>query len=183
MGLETHAALSPVSVSVAYPVQFPPSDFNITGVRASLLFGKHRDVYGLDLGVLGNITDQDFVGIGISGLFNVTHGQTSALLQLAGITNINTNKVNIYGAQISALMNMNDAETSIVGLQFALANLSPHTTINGFQIGLYNSAYNVRGFQIGLLNFTENLHGMQIGLLNFNHTGLFVVSPVINIGF
>lgn len=180
-----HAALSPVSVSIVPPIQFPPADFSVTGFRLSLLWGHHRDMYGLDLGLIGNMTDQDFTGIGLSGIFNITHGTTTAIgAQLAGLMNLNTNKTHVYGLQGAIGLNENDAESSVVGLQLAaLANLADHTTIWGAQVALYNKAYAVYGFQIGLVNVVENLHGLQIGLVNFNHTGLFSVSPILNVGF
>jgi len=179
-----HAAASPLSVSVFPPVEFPPNDFAITGARVSLLWGSHRNMYGLDLGVLGNITEQDFTGLAISGLFNATHGTTNVLgLQFAGITNINTGKTNVYGLQAALLMNYNTAESKVAGLQLALANWSPFTSIYGFQIGIYNKARTVHGLQIGLVNDCEDLHGVQIGLVNFNHKGPFVVSPLLNVGF
>ncbi len=179
-----HAAVTPISVGIFPPVQFPPEDFTITGLRASILWGKHRDLYGLDFGVLGNITNQSFVGLGLGGIFNATHGSTTILgLQVAGITNINTNKTNIFGVQLALGLNMNTAASSVSGLQLALANHSPFTNIHGFQVGIYNKAQEVYGLQIGLINVASNLHGVQIGLLNFNDKGLFKVSPIINVGF
>ncbi|WP_413288076.1 LA_2272 family surface repeat-containing protein [Bdellovibrio sp. HCB337] len=179
------AALSPVSVAIVPPIQFPPSDFSVTGVRASVLWGKHRDVYGLDVGVLGNITDQTFTGIGVSGIFNNTRGETNILgLQLAGLANINNNKTSVYGFQITAGVNYQSAASTVSGLQLALlANIAPFTDIYGFQIGLYNRAKEVYGFQIGLVNVADNLHGIQIGLINFHHKGTFAISPIINVGF
>lgn len=181
---QAHAFFSPLSVSVLPPVQFPPSDFSITGVRASVFWGNHRDIYGLDFGLLGNVTQQDFTGLAVSGLTNITHGTTTAIgMQLAGLVNYNTNKTRVYGLQAALGMNYNTAESSVTGLQLALANISPNTDIRGFQFGIYNNARNVAGFQIGLVNFTQNLSGIQIGLLNFNHTGFFKVSPILNVGF
>lgn len=178
------AAISPVGIAVVPPVQFPPDSFSVTGLRLSLLFGSHRDIYGFDFGVLGNKTKQDFTGIGVSGLINITEGTTHAIgAQLAGIANWNTNKTKVYGLQLAGVVNMNKATSSIVGLQVALANLSGHTGVYGAQIGVYNKAREVYGFQIGLVNEATNLHGIQIGLVNFHHKGLFVVSPIINIGF
>lgn len=180
------AAVSPVAVSIIPPVQFPPDDFTLTGIRASILWGQHRDLYGIDLGVLGNITEQSFVGIGIAGGANITKGSTTILgLQLAGIANVNTNKTNVVGLQVALGTNYNSASSSITGLQFALlANISPFTDIYGVQLGLYNKAKDVYGFQIGLINVTENLHGIQIGLVNFNNKGgPFLVSPLLNVGF
>lgn len=178
------AAVSPVGVSILPPVQFPPKDFTITGARVSLLWGSHRDVYGVDLGVLGNYTAQDFTGIALSGLMNKTEGTTNAIgLQAAGISNWNNNKTSVYGLQIAGVLNKNKATSSVAGLQIALVNLSEQTAIYGAQLGVYNKARVVYGFQIGLVNDTTNLHGIQIGLVNFNRQGLFVVSPIINMGF
>lgn len=177
--------MSPVSVSVAPPVQFPPADFSVTGVRASALWGHHRNIYGVDLGLLGNITDQDFTGLAVSGLFNNTRGTTNVLgLQFAGITNINTNKTSVYGLQAALGANYNAAASKVAGVQLALlANVAPFTDIYGAQIGLYNRAKDVYGLQIGLVNIADNLHGIQIGLANFNHKGPFAISPILNVGF
>lgn len=174
---------SPVSIAIIPPLQFPPSDFSITGVRVSALYGRHRDVYGFDLGVVGNITEQEFVGFGLAGGFNLTKGNTTAFVQAAGLANVNTNKTDIYGVQLAGLMNMNDAASSVTGVQLALANVAPHTVVRGFQIGVYNRALKVYGFQIGLVNRVDNLYGLQIGLANFHHKGTFVVSPILNFGF
>ncbi len=178
-------AFSPLSVGIVPPLQFPPSGFSITGARVSALWGHHRDLYGLDVGALGNITDQDFVGMGLAGVFNITHGTTVILgLQAAGIANVNTNKTKIYGVQVALGLNHNTAESTAVGLQLAaLGNYSPHTNVYGAQVGLYNKAKEVYGLQIGLVNVATSLHGIQIGLLNFNDTGTFVVSPFLNVGF
>lgn len=179
------AAVSPLAVSIAPPLQFPSDEFSITGARLSLLWGHHRDVYGLDFGALGNVTDQTFTGIGISGLFNLTYGATTIVaLQAAGVINMNTQKTNIYGLQIAGAANWNTAQSSVVGMQIALLiNHSPNTAIYGAQVGLYNRAQDVYGLQIGLVNFAKNLHGIQIGLVNFNETGIFGVSPILNAGF
>ena len=179
-----HAAITPLSVAIVPPVQFPPSDFSVTGFRFSVGFGRHRDVYGIDLGLIGNITEQEFIGIGVSGVFNYTTGNVTAFgTQLAGVTNINMQKTTVIGVQAALIANYNKAESAINGVQVSLANLADHTHIRGVQLGLYNSARTVYGFQIGLINRTENLYGLQIGLMNFHHKGIFSVAPLLNIGF
>jgi hypothetical protein len=182
---QSFAAVSPVSVAIAPPIQFPPGDFNVAGVRASLLWGNHRSVYGIDVGVLGNITEQTFTGIAVAGGFNKTGGDTTILgLQLAGGANINTNKTNVIGVQAALGVNYNTAAATVSGLQLALiANISPFTDIYGFQVGLYNKAKEVYGIQLGLVNIADNLHGIQIGLVNFNAKGPFAISPILNVGF
>jgi hypothetical protein len=180
---DAQAAVSPVSLSLLPPLQFPPSDFTVVGFRASLLWGKQRDIYGLDLGLLGNITEQTFTGIGIAGGANITHGTTTIIgLQLAGIANINTNKTSVYGVQ-AALVNSNTAAASVGGIELGVVNLAQNTNIYGLQAGIYNRALEVYGFQIGLVNVASSLHGIQIGLLNFHEKGAVSVSPIINIGF
>lgn len=184
LGCRAYAFNSPVSIGIAPPVQFPTRDTSVTGLRVSGLWGHHRDMYGLDFGLAGNVTDQDFVGLAASGLFNVTRGTTTILgLQAAGLTNINTKTTNVYGLQIAALLNNNIGASAVNGFQIALVNKSDHTVIRGAQIGLYNKAQSVYGLQIGLVNICDNLHGLQIGLANFHRKGLFYVSPVLNFGF
>src|SRR5262245_3309016 len=102
------AAVSPLGFSVLAPVQFPPSDFSVVGARVSALWGKHRGVYGIDLGLVGNVTEQSFGGIGISGLFNWNQGTATVIgLQAAGITNVNVNKATIVGLQLAGGLNAN----------------------------------------------------------------------------
>lgn len=181
---QASAAVTPLSVSVVPPLQFPADDFSVTGLRLSLLWGQHRDLYGIDIGAIGNITEQKFTGIGVSGVFNYTKGNTTILgLQLAGLTNLNTNKTNVYGIQATLGLNMNSAAGSLVGVGIGLANISSFTDVYGAQIGIYNKANEVYGLQIGLINVASNLHGIQIGLLNFNNKGIFAVAPILNIGF
>jgi hypothetical protein len=179
-----HAAMSPVAVSIVPPIEFPGHDFSVTGLRLSALWGNQRNVYGLDLGVVGNMTDGDNVGISASGIFNYNKGATTAvLLQAAGFGNFNVGKARIFGLQIAGIMNKNEAESVVGGVQVALLNLCPYTNIRGLQAGLYNKAHDVVGFQIGVINDADSLHGLQIGLINFHRQGLFSVAPILNVGF
>src|ERR1700689_1371185 len=84
---QAHGAVSPVGIDIFPPLQFPPEDFTVTGVRVGLV-GEHRNMYGIDLAAIGNITDLSFAGLAVSGIFNNTRGTTDVVgLQLAGITN------------------------------------------------------------------------------------------------
>jgi len=178
------AFVSPVSVGILPPLEFPPSDFNVAGVRLSVIYGDHRNIYGLDLGVLGNITQQEFRGVAIAGLFNFTHGDTTAVItQAAGVWNWNTNKTNVVGVQFASLLNLNEAASTIEGLELAMINIAPYTDVYGLQVGVYNRALDVHGFQIGVVNVSDSLHGVQIGLVNFNRKGTIYVSPILNAGF
>lgn len=180
-----HAApISPLGVSIIPPVQFPPGDFYITGARLNVIWGKHRRVYGLDVGGIGNITEQAMAGIQVAGGFNLNQGTVVGVgLQAAGLANVNNGRARIVGAQLAGLFNSNKAETTVIGVQASLANLSPFTTIGGVQLGIYNRALVVYGLQIGLVNHAKVLHGIQIGLINFHTDGLFAVAPILNVGF
>lgn len=178
------SAITPLSVAIVPPVQFPSADFMVAGLRLSLIYGHHRDVFGLDLGLVGNITDQSFGGVALSGGFNNLRGDANILgLQFAGLANLNYGKTAVYGLQASLGINYQTAASHVVGIQFAMANLAQFTDVYGAQAGIYNRANEVYGFQIGLVNVAENLHGVQIGLINFNNKGLISVCPILNIGF
>ena len=182
---KAEAFTSPLGISLIPPVQFPTSEFAVTGLRVSAIYGHHRDFYGVDIGGFGNITDQDFVGIGISGLFNNTRGATTIFpLQLAGGVNYNTGKTSVTGFQVAGGINYNETSSKVIGFQIAgLANVAKNTKIYGFQIGFYNKALKVNGFQIGIINMAKDVNGLQIGLINFHNNGVFAVSPIINFGF
>lgn len=182
--IPAHASMSPVAIAIVPPVQFPHHDFDVTGLRLSLLLGHHRSMYGIDLGVIGNTTDVEFVGLAVSGGYNLTYGQTTIVgLQAAGITNINVSKTRVTGLQLS-LVNSNVADTKIYGFAIGpIANLGDHTKVYGVEFGLYNKADEVFGFQIGLVNVVNSLHGLQIGLVNFHHKGIFAVCPILNVGW
>lgn len=174
---------SPIAGGIFPPFQFPAMDQTVYGLRMSPGFAVNKNVYGLDLGLVGNVTTSDFIGTSLSGGFNVTSGKALIFLtQLAGIANHNSGTAHIIGIQIALGYNYASSNNNVYGLQAALANLGSNT-IYGVQFGLYNVAETVYGFQIGFINKTKNLRGMQIGLLNFSDDGGFSFFPVLNIGF
>lgn len=175
------SAFSPLGLSLFAPVQLPGEDFTVTGARINFIYGATHSVYGLDLGLV-NETHQTMGGIQV-GALNINKGETDAVgLQFGGIGNFNVNKANIYGVQ-AALINSNKAESLLVGVGVAAANITPFTHVVGVQVGLYNTANEVSGLQIGVVNSAQYLHGIQIGLLNFNVHGLSAIAPALNIGF
>lgn len=171
----------PVGVALIPEFQFPDEDVTAYS-RFSWLYGRHDSVYGVDLGVLGNMTNKTSGGIAFSGLFNINRGNVYATgLQFAGLVNWNTGKTYVGGVQAS-LFNMNGGDGGIYGLQLGGVNYAPKTKVYGLQLGLYNEADRVTGFQIGLINVTKSLRGIQLGLININKSGIPFL-PGINIGF
>lgn len=124
---------SPIGIGIFPPVQFPGSEFGVTGIRLSVV-GVNRAASGIDLALLGNMTNQSFKGLAISGLFNY-------------------NKVgaDIIGLQFATLANINGTGSSLYGVQIGAYNAV--TNAYGIQIGLVNVAERLHGIQIGLLNF------------------------------
>lgn len=160
------ARSTPISLGLVPPAQFPPSYFEVNGIRLSGIYGIDRQVHGLDFGLLGNSTEQEFTGTAV-----------------AGIMNLNNDRHKIIGLQLAGILNLNKGTGSVYGIQAALVNVSKYTDVYGLQMGIYNRAKSVHGFQIGLINVTDSLYGIQIGLANFNAGGPFGVSPLINMAF
>ena len=50
---------SPLGISLFPPLQLPNSGYGINGLRLSLV-GSHRESQGIDVGLLGNITNKQF---------------------------------------------------------------------------------------------------------------------------
>lgn len=127
---------SPIGIALFPPLQFPDTEYSITGVRLGLV-NVNRSVSGLDLGLLGNVTKQSFTGIAIAGLFNYNNISADITgLQIAGLANINGTGSTLYGVQIGAYNSVSN--------------------VYGVQIGLINVAQKLNGIQIGLLNFNAS---------------------------
>jgi hypothetical protein len=123
---------TPLEVALFPPLQLPSTDFGVKGIRLSLV-GLNRELRGLDLGLLGNMTNVEFKGVAISGLFNYNRGASTVVgLQVAGVANINSGHSEVYGIQLAGF---NKAGT-IYGLQLGLVNIA--TELHGIQIGLVN---------------------------------------------
>lgn len=134
-----------VAVGIAPRVELPSLDYEITGLRLNLLVGDHTDVYGLDVGVLGNFVKREIGGLQVAGLFNVV-GESGGALQFACICN---NCKGIFsGAQIGAV------------------NVAEKCT--GLQLGLVNRAYRMSGVQVGLLNFIDTSAVSIFPIVNFS---------------
>jgi len=178
--------------------QYPDEDSSVYGLRLSPGLAVHKEMIGLDLGVVGNITSSRFIGLSMAGGFNATNGTTTVIgMQLAGVMNLNKAKTTVVGMQVALGINSNTMEAKVIGLQFAAVNEAPKTDIYGVQSGIYSRAGNIYGIQNGIycrannvfgvqlciVNDTENLYGIQFGVLNFVRNGPIKFMPIINVGF
>ena len=161
----SHAeSYTPLGVGIFPGILSPPAvEQSVIGIRISPLVGIHRDVHGLDVGVvnvaLGN------VGAAQLGLFNYQARRMTIFgLQLGALANWNAGHVSGFGIQLAGLINRNADSGYFFGIQGAPANLAPKTNLYGASLGFYNQNGYLRGFQVGAFNDAADLGGVQLGL-------------------
>jgi len=147
----------PINLALFNPVQIVPETEDVNGLRLSLLYGKNRNMTGLDVSLVG-VNSGLFQGVQL-GLVSWVEGDVTGL-QWATV------------GQTHGTMN---------GVQLGLYNGA--TTLEGFQWGAINMTDDAHGLQLALLNWTETLHGLQIGLLNFAKNGFLPFFPIFNFNF
>lgn len=160
---------TPVMGSLITPVQLPSSDYDVTGLRLSLIYGQCNSFTGLDLGIANRSTG-DFLGIGLGGANIVEKRVVGGHL---GLVNWNGSSVSEWtsvskGAQIGIV----NYAGAFCGLQDGFLNISDNV-FTGLEVGLLNFANDINGVQCGgYLIFGANfasgtLSGLQIGLVNY----------------
>ena len=192
---------TPVMVSLVAPAQAPSWNWDVAGVRLSLVYGDCRDFTGFDVGVVPR-TSGEFTGLGVGGV-NIVNGKLRGielgLLNWSGYGGVAPGDRSV-GVQYG-IANYAD---SFVGLQDGFLSISTGR-LSGVQYGYVNCvndlvgvqcgslivlgvnvAYgSVDGCQIGILNYAQSMKwGAQIGLLNIIcDNGLFPVLPILNGAF
>ena len=168
--------VTPFALSLLPSLEVPGQKWSVYGLRINLLAGRHRDVAGFDVGVLGNITVEDFDGVQAAGLWN-SIGNSDGAVQIAGI--INRCDRDFTGLQITGFASI--VEGTCEGAQIGLFNRT--SDLSGLQLGLYNNIDRGSGVQIGLINAARTLDGLQIGVVNVILASTFPFCPVINFAF
>ena len=166
----------PLGVSIAEEAQFPDVDSDIMGFRLCLLYGRHANVSGLDIGVFGCAADGCLFGLQTSGILNAV-GSANGALQIAGIAN--NCLEDFYGVQLSGIANK--ADGSVYGGQLGTFNIAKET--GGTQIGVYNKTDSFFGVQIGVINWATDMQGIQLGVLNVIKNGPCPYFTIINANF
>ena len=166
----------PIGISIAEEAQFPDSQTDIMGFRLCLLYGRHANVSGLDIGVFGCVADGGVFGLQTSGILNSV-GSANGALQIAGIAN--NCLEDFYGAQLSGIANKTDG--SVYGGQIGTFNIAKE--MGGTQIGVYNKADKAFGVQIGVINWATDMQGIQLGVLNVIKNGSCPYFTIINANF
>lgn len=170
------AGIVPFAFSIIPPAQFPPTDWDVYGLRVNAFVGHHRDVAFIDVGFLGNIADGNLSGIEIGGLYNRI-GSSDGAIQIGGLLNYVQRE--FCGFQASFLVNR--VEGDMEGLQVAAVNMTQDGA--GIQIGVLNRAERFSGLQIGLANYAYQLQGVQIGVFNVIEDSNIPFMPVLNVAF
>lgn len=168
--------ISPLGIGILPAVELPSQDWDVALVRLNVFVGRHREVYGLDAGVIGNETVGEFVGVQAAGFYNRI-GYSEGALQFAGI--MNRCAGDFAGLQTAVAANITDGTMS--GFQFGLVNRAAR--LDGLQIGFFNIAETGSGVQIGVWNSAQSLEGLQIGIGNYNADSSMPFFPVVNFAF
>ena len=190
---------SHLGLSLLPAVETPSPSEGVKGLRLNLLVGCHRELRGLDIGVIGNevtgtvnalqiagiynwVGDPadsglQFTGLQFAGIMNHCDGDSLVPLQVAGILNYCAN--DFEGIQAAGVCNVVGGTMSVI--QLGLVNYADH--LKGLQIGAVNLAGKGGGVQIGLWNSAKSLEGLQIGLCNINTDSSMPFFPVVNFSF
>lgn len=146
---------SPFMLSLADPMQVPPHDFDIGGLRISILFGQCRNFDGLDLGLAGRAT-----------------GHANGLQSCA------VNVVDGDGMGLQANWLAGYVSGEYAGFQVGTVNYAEKA--QALQIGFYNGAGFIRGCQIGAINIAQEMIGLQIGVVNVIQNKDVPFIPIVN---
>jgi len=125
-GFGSHPATG-LQLSLCNPLQIFPENYDVSGLRINLLYGRNSNLRGLDLGLVNDVP-------------GLVEGFQCGAANLAGELN---------GLQFGGF---NSATSSSMGLcQIGVVNLGKD--ISGLQLGVFNMCDTIAGVQIGLLNF------------------------------
>ncbi|MBQ7984445.1 MAG: hypothetical protein IJ250_02275 [Bacteroidales bacterium] len=153
---------------------------------------------GLNDGLFASLSVNDFSGVQLSSLTNITGGAMTGV-QASGLTSA---AKTVKGVQMSAMNNISGA--SLQGLQLSgICNIAVGIKsgvqisgimnvcadkMNGFQFSIFNYCDTLHGGQLGLVNICiSHPKGMQIGIVNYmrddvkRKIGLVNISPKTNI--
>ena len=192
-----------IMLSVWSPGELPGPSSAIHGGRLTFFYGECRELYGLDIGLLGaNYVRERMYGFQCSAIFNyVDNGagyqwgfaniaehefyglQRGAWNSAEMIDGVQCGHVNtagfVDGCQFSGILNWAD---DIAGLQ--VSHGWNHAGDGaGMQWAPVNTANRFAGFQLGVFNWANELDGLQLGFINVVAHQTVPVLPFLNIGF
>lgn len=155
---EEGRSYTPFMLSFVAPLEVPTRDFDVGGLRLSLIYGECRDFDGLDLGFVSRAT-----------------GRGNGLQSCA------VNIVDGDGLGLQANWLVGYVKGTYAGFQVGAVNYAAKA--QAFQLGFYNGAEHIEGLQIGVINTTRTMIGLQIGLINVIQDNDVPFLPVFNCYF
>ena len=168
---------TPVAVSLWPGLEYPASDWSVTGLRFGLFAARHEDVLFLSASTLADLVTDNVNGLQVAGLCNHA-GRSTGAVQMAGC--VNSIGSDFAGVQVSGLYN--SVSGTMSGLSVAL--LTKAETVDGLQVGIFNKAKVLNGVQVGVVNLAgESDGGIQLGVVNVMKDAAYPVMPVFNVGF
>jgi hypothetical protein len=201
------AAAEPPLVTVPFEVGIWPSLRAHRGERVrnrfvfGLLVGSSDVLDGLQLSLLGSVTEERMNGAQISDAFNLARG-TSEGAQIAAGVNISTGTftglqlapINVAwgtfkGAEIGVVNVASgdvpdgrpDAAQTFVGPQIGVVNVQKGK-MQGLELGVTNvSLGELEGSQIGVVNVSQSQRGMALGVVNVGVERQGVGVGVVNV--
>lgn len=163
-------------VSLFNPVQIFNEERDISGIRGSLLYGKNRNVRGLDLFNFGVARSENFSGLAVCLYYCIGGNWVEKDAKGVQITEVNYVGNNAKGVQIAGV---NYVGNNAKGFQLGSGNWVDNQ-FSGLQMGVINRGHEVRGVQVGGINYAYRMKGVQIGVINIIQTGILPFLPVIN---
>jgi len=180
----------PLGVALVEPAAlFGGSDTVIIGPSVNIIYGRHRAVYGVELGLV-NIVDRAVGPLQIGVFANAGDGRCVGICA-AGLINLHGG---LIGVQASIFGN--EAGSVPFGVQAGLFNVVREDADFALQIGLLNfnnrrladimAAFGAkegdvvtmhihggtqRGIQLGVANGSDDYRGFQLGLFNIAKRG------------
>ena len=111
------AGVFPLSIGLIPPAQFPAEDWDVMGLRLNIFVGQHNNVGFIDLGVLGNLSHGDVMGLEIAGVWNQV-AQNAQVIQIAGIGNHVLGQ--FKGLQFAGVVDEENGASSKLGVRYLL---------------------------------------------------------------
>jgi hypothetical protein len=204
---------SPLALAWDLDRGWPDPACDVHGLRLGLVGARHRTVTGVDLpggvgrrdgnggglaaALVANETAGSFYGLQVAGLMNAGPYDDPDGHACWGIQVAPGNFADVRGVQLGLVNGIvfthDTPHNSVTGIQVGLWNgggvvaglqagglgTTAHE-LDGVQIGTIAIAGRLRGVQLGLVNAVFDRGGLQIGLLNYNAGSIVPWLPLLN---
>jgi hypothetical protein len=164
----TAAPAAPTLVTVPFAVGIWPSLDARPGQRVhnrfvlGLLIAHSDELDGLQLSLVGSVTEARMHGAQISNAFNLARGSSEGLQLSAGV-NISTGQ--FRGLQFAPVNVAMGGAGAFRGAQLGVVNVS-QGQLEGASVGVVNLAQSQRGASVGVVNLAGEQTGHAIGVVN-----------------